>query len=72
MRVLVPIKRVIDYKIKIRINKDLTGVEKQNIKMSINPFCEIALEEAIKMKENKIVSEVTCISIGNKEYTLSL
>ena len=67
MRVLVPIKRVIDYKVKIRISKDLKGVEKQNVKMSINPFCEIALEEAIKMRENNIVTEVTCLSIGNKE-----
>ena len=52
-RVLVPIKRVIDYKVKIRVKSDFSGVEKQGMKMSMNPFCEIALEEAIKLKEKK-------------------
>ena len=66
MRVLVPIKRVIDYRVKVRVMQSLKGVEKTNVKMSINPFCEIALEEAIRLKEKKIVSEITCISIGNK------
>lgn len=66
MRILVPIKRVIDYTVKIRVKKDFSGVEKANVKMGINPFCEIALEEAIKLKEKKIASEITCITIGDK------
>ena len=68
MRILVPIKRVIDYSVKIRVKNDFSGVEKNNVKMSINPFCEIALEEAIKLKEQKIASEVTCFTIGDKRY----
>jgi electron transfer flavoprotein beta subunit len=66
MRVLVPIKRVIDHTVKIRVKSDLSGVEKTNVKMGINPFCEIALEEAIRLKEKKVVSEVTCVTIGDK------
>ena len=66
MRVLVPIKRVIDHSVKIRVKGDFSGVEKANVKMGINPFCEIALEEAIRLKESKIVSEVTCFTIGDK------
>lgn len=70
MRILVPIKRVIDYSVKIRVKNDFLGVEKANVKMGINPFCEIALEEAIKLKESKIVSEVTCLTIGDKKYSI--
>jgi electron transfer flavoprotein beta subunit len=66
MRILVPIKRVIDHTVKIRVKNDFSGIEKANVKMGINPFCEIALEEAIKLKEKKIVSEVTCLTIGDK------
>ncbi len=68
LRVLVPIKRVIDYKAKIRVKRDLSGVQKKGIKMSINPFCEIALEEAIRLKEKKKVSEITALTIGPKKY----
>ena len=64
MKALVCVKRVIDYNVKIRVKADKTGVEKENVKMSMNPFDEIAVEEAIKMKEKGIVSEVVILSIG--------
>ena len=64
MKALVCVKRVIDYNVKIRVKADKTGVEKENVKMSMNPFDEIAVEEAIKMKEKGIVSEVIILSIG--------
>ena len=64
MKALVCVKRVIDYNVKIRVKADKTGVEKGNVKMSMNPFDEIAVEEAIKMKEKGIVSEVIILSIG--------
>jgi len=64
LRALVPIKRVVDYSVKISVNSARTGVSKNNVKMSINPFCEIALEEAIRLKEKNSVKEVTAISIG--------
>ncbi|KAJ1557673.1 hypothetical protein HK096_005943 [Nowakowskiella sp. JEL0078] len=62
MRVLVPVKRVIDYAVKIRVSNG--RVETANVKHSMNPFDEIAIEEAVRMKEKKIVSEVLCVSIG--------
>tara|TARA_B100000989_G_scaffold290340_1_gene263361 strand:+ start:202 stop:954 length:753 start_codon:yes stop_codon:yes gene_type:complete len=64
MKALVCVKRVIDYNVKIRVKADKTGVEKENVKMSMNPFDEIAVEEAIKMKEKGIVNEVVVLSIG--------
>jgi electron transfer flavoprotein beta subunit len=64
MKVLVPVKRVIDYNVKIRLKSDGSGVETANVKMSMNPFDEIALEEAIRLKEAKIASEVIAVSIG--------
>ena len=64
-RVLVPIKRVIDYKSKIRVKSNKTGVEKSGMKMSMNPFCGIALEEAIRLKEQKKIKSVTAITIGD-------
>lgn len=64
---LVPIKRVIDYTVKIRVNKG--GIEKKNAKMSMNPFCEIAVEEAVRMKEAKKISECIAITIGDKKAT---
>lgn len=64
MRILVPVKRVIDYAVKVRVNSSKTAVETQGVKMSMNPFCEIACEEAIKLKESKLASEVIAISIG--------
>ena len=51
MKILVPVKRVIDYNVKVRVKPDQTGVELANVKMSMNPFCEIACEEAIRLKE---------------------
>jgi electron transfer flavoprotein beta subunit len=64
MKILVPIKRVIDAYVKIRVKGDCTGVETQNVKMAINPFDEIALEEAIRLKEKGHATEVVAISIG--------
>lgn len=66
MKALVGVKRVLDYAIKARVKADKTGIEKANVKMSINPFCEIAIEEAIKMKEKGWVSQITSLSIGDK------
>jgi electron transfer flavoprotein beta subunit len=64
MKVLVPVKRVIDSNIKARVKSDQTGVDLANIKMSINPFCEIAVEEAVRMKEKGVAEEVVAVSIG--------
>ena len=64
MKVLVPVKRVIDYNVKIRLKSDGSGVDTANVKMSMNPFDEIALEEAIRLKEAKIATEVVAVSIG--------
>jgi len=67
MNILVPIKRVIDYRVKIRVNPDKTGVETRHVKMSMNPFDEIAVEEAIKLKENGKASSVIVVSIGENK-----
>ncbi len=67
MKVLVPVKRVIDYNVKIRVKPDQTGVETQNVKMAMNPFCEIAVEEAIRMKEAGAASEVVIFSAGTAQ-----
>ena len=64
MKVLVPVKRVVDYNVKIRVKGDGTGVELANVKMSMNPFDEIAIEEAIRLKEKGQVTEIVAISIG--------
>jgi electron transfer flavoprotein beta subunit len=64
MKVLVPVKRVIDSNIKARVKSDQTGVDLANVKMSINPFCEIAVEEAVREKEKGVASEVVAVSIG--------
>ena len=64
MKVLVPVKRVIDYNVKIRVKSDQSGVELDNVKMSMNPFDEIAIEEAIRLKEAGDVEEIISISIG--------
>ncbi|CAM9291249.1 unnamed protein product [Ectocarpus sp. 12 AP-2014] len=66
MRVLVGVKRVVDYAVKVRIQPDKAGVELKNVKMSMNPFCENAMEEAVKLKETKAASEVIAVSIGPK------
>jgi len=65
MKALVAVKRVIDYNVKVRVKPDETGVEKENVKMSINPFDEIAIEEAVRLKEKNLVDEVIVVSIGN-------
>ncbi len=64
MKVLVPVKRVIDYNVKVRVKADQTGVELANVKMSMNPFDEIAVEEAIRMKEAGKATEVVAVSVG--------
>jgi len=64
MKVLVPIKRVIDYQVQIRVKSDESGVETDNVKMSMNPFDEIAVEEAVRLKEQGIASEVLVVSVG--------
>ena len=64
MKVLVPVKRVVDYNVKIRVKPDGSGVELANVKMSMNPFDEIAVEEAIRLKEKGTASEVVVVSIG--------
>ena len=66
MRILVPVKRVVDYNVKIRVKGDGSGVELANVKMSMNPFDEIAVEEAIRLKEKGIATEVVVVSIGAK------
>lgn len=65
MKVLIAIKRVIDPYVKIRVKTDGSGVEDNNVKMAMNPFCEIAIEEAIRLKEADIASEVVVVSIGD-------
>ena len=67
MKVLVPVKRVIDYNVKVRVKSDGSGVDLANVKMSMNPFDEIAVEEAIRMREKGIVEEVVAVSIGVKQ-----
>ncbi|MEM9059981.1 MAG: electron transfer flavoprotein subunit beta/FixA family protein [Pseudomonadota bacterium] len=64
MKVLVPVKRVIDYNVKVRVKADNTGVDLANVKMSMNPFDEIAVEEAIRMKEAGKAEEIVAVSIG--------
>jgi len=72
MKALVGVKRVIDYTVKVRVKPDGSGVDLTNVKMSMNPFCEIALEEAIRQKEAKKVSEVVALSIGPNKATDTL
>ncbi len=64
MKVLVPVKRVIDYNVKARVKADQSGVDLANVKMSMNPFCEIAVEEAVRQKEKGAATEVVAVSIG--------
>lgn len=65
MKILVAVKRVVDHNVKIRVKADESGVELANAKMSVNPFCEIAIEEAVRLKEKGIASEVIAVSIGD-------
>ncbi|OLF71823.1 electron transfer flavoprotein subunit beta [Maricaulis sp. W15] len=64
MKILVPVKRVVDYNVKVRVKPDQTGVDLANVKMSMNPFCEIAVEEAIRLKEKGVAEEIIVVSIG--------
>ena len=64
MKILVPVKRVVDYNVKVRVKADGTGVETAGVKMSMNPFDEIAIEEAVRLKEKGVATEIIAISIG--------
>ena len=66
MKILVPVKRVIDYNVKVRVKSDQTGVELSNVKMSMNPFDEIAVEEALRLKEAGLAEEIVVVSVGPK------
>ena len=67
MKVLVPVKRVLDYNVKPRVKADGTGIDLANVKMSMNPFDEIAVEEAIRLKEKGVVTEIVAVSIGEQK-----
>ena len=64
MKVLVPVKRVVDYNVKVRVKSDGTGVETNGVKMSMNPFDEIAVEEAVRLKEKGVATEIVAVSLG--------
>jgi len=67
LKILVPVKRVIDYAVKVRVKANKTGVEKNNVRMSMNPFCEIAVEEAVRLKSKGVAEEIVAVSIGPKK-----
>ena len=64
MKVLVPVKRVVDANVKVRVKPDNTGIDLNNVKMAVNPFCEIAIEEAVRLKEAGTATEVVAVSVG--------
>ncbi|NBT79537.1 MAG: electron transfer flavoprotein subunit beta/FixA family protein, partial [Betaproteobacteria bacterium] len=64
MKILVPVKRVVDYNVKVRVKSDQTGVDIANVKMSMNPFDEIAVEEAVRLKEKGVATELVVVSCG--------
>jgi electron transfer flavoprotein beta subunit len=64
MKLMVTVKRVVDYNVKVRVKDDHSGIETANVKMSMNPFCEIAVEEAVRLKEKGVATEVVVVSIG--------
>ena len=64
MKILVPVKRVVDYNVKVRVKSDQTGVDIANVKMSMNPFDEIAIEEAVRLKEKGVATEIVAVSCG--------
>ena len=64
MKILVPVKRAIDYNVKARVKSDQSGIDLANVKMSMNPFCEIAVEEAVRLKEKGVADEIVSVSIG--------
>ncbi|MBI1340958.1 electron transfer flavoprotein subunit beta/FixA family protein [bacterium] len=67
MKVLVPVKRVIDYNVRPRVKPDGTGVDLANVKMAMNPFCEISIEEAVRLKEKGVATEIVVVSIGPQQ-----
>jgi nucleotide-binding universal stress UspA family protein len=67
MKVLVPVKRVVDANVKVRVLSDQTGIDLNNVKMAINPFCEIAVEEAVRLKEKGVATEIVVVCMGPKE-----
>ncbi len=64
MKALVAVKRVVDYNVKVRVKADQTGVELANVKMAMNPFCEIAVEEAVRLKEQGVITEIIAVTVG--------
>ena len=72
MKILVPVKRVVDAYVNVRVKSDNTGVETDNVKKSLNPFCEIAVEEAIRIKEKGLADEVIAVTVGSKECETTL
>ena len=64
MKILVPVKRVVDYNVKVRVKPDNSGIDLNNVKMSVNPFCEIAIEEAVRLKEAGTANEVVAVTVG--------
>jgi len=67
LKILVPLKRVIDFTVKIKVRPEAAAVDKKTAKMSMNPFCEVAIEEAVRLKEKKKASEIIAVTIGNKK-----
>jgi len=67
MKLLVTVKRVVDFNVKVRVKDDQSGIETANVKMSMNPFCEIAVEEAVRLKEKGVASEIVVVSIGPQQ-----
>ena len=65
MKVIVPVKRVVDYNVKVRVKPDKSGVDLNNVKMSVNPFCEIGIEEAVRLKEAGTAEEVIAVAVGS-------
>jgi electron transfer flavoprotein beta subunit len=72
MRILVGVKRVVDFAVKVRVDKAGAAVDLANVKMSVNPFCEIAIEEAVRLKEKKVATEIVAVSVGPKQCEESL
>ena len=64
MKVIVPVKRVVDANVKVRVKADETGIDLSNVKMAINPFCEIAVEEAVRLREAGTATEVIAVAVG--------
>ena len=72
MKILVPVKRVVDYNVKVRVKSDGSGVELANVKMSMNPFDEIAVEEALRLKEKGQATEIVVVDDGSTDGTLAI